>query len=398
MPFAPPELDAVILVVVDDLGLEQSRDEMLMPHLCRMRAEGLWLPHYYTPPVCEPSRMTLMTGCYTPRTGVTGNMGRGQEWGPRLPTMRDLGFPVWSRAIPPPVERSVYGKWRFGDSQSNGAMSWVGWDDWAVWDPVGPDGGDRHHLATLQDGFAPIEPAYTEAYCCHRVIRQLGNGIEDARPQMIYWPMLLVHDPVHQPPGQPDSSRESMIRHADRLIGHVAEYIRITGMRAIILVTSDNGAVGEGKRELTPEGCQVGMTAWGPGIIQPGFRSSAVLDATDVAPTLCALWGAEMPDVDGHSFAPLLIDPEWTGWPREVAVCALSARLVPYEGRYLIPADGRPSQRAAFMRGKWQDGVGRTWNRQTVQTGERIDDAHPGAAKLREAREALPEDRRIELL
>ena len=84
-----------------------------------------------------------------------------------------------------------------------------------------------------------------------------------------------------------------------------------TGIRenTVVMFTADNGTGGEGKGQPTELGARVPMIVNGPGLVKPMGRSDALVDTSDVMPTLIALSGMRFPadhPFDAQSFAPIL--------------------------------------------------------------------------------------------
>ena len=72
----------IVIVVSDDqgwgdLGIHGNRN-IRTPHIDSLAAEGALFDRFYVSPVCAPTRASLLTGRYHPRTGVRG-VTRGQE-------------------------------------------------------------------------------------------------------------------------------------------------------------------------------------------------------------------------------------------------------------------------------------------------------------------------------
>src|SRR5580704_7765956 len=64
----------IVLIIADDLGfgdLRCSGSQFPTPNLDNMAQQGVQFTQYYAgSPVCSPSRASLLTGRYAPRTGV----------------------------------------------------------------------------------------------------------------------------------------------------------------------------------------------------------------------------------------------------------------------------------------------------------------------------------------
>jgi uncharacterized sulfatase len=84
----------VLLITVDDLrdyGGAFRRDVVKTPNLDRLRARGVTFERAYVQyPVCNPSRVSMMTGLRAEQTGVTGNDTIFRDRLPDLVTMPQL--------------------------------------------------------------------------------------------------------------------------------------------------------------------------------------------------------------------------------------------------------------------------------------------------------------------
>ena len=64
----------IILIVTDDQGYgdmgSHGNQTIQTPHIDKFASESTEFTHFYTAPVCAPTRASLMTGRYNYRTGV----------------------------------------------------------------------------------------------------------------------------------------------------------------------------------------------------------------------------------------------------------------------------------------------------------------------------------------
>lgn len=107
----------------------------------------------------------------------------------------------------------------------------------------------------------------------------------------------------------------AMIEQVDEQFGRILEALERTGQRdnTIVIFMSDHGE-SLGDHGLTQKGCRFfdGLTrvpliwSW-PGHFQAGLRSDALVELTDVAPTIFELAGLPIPaGVQGRSLVPIL--------------------------------------------------------------------------------------------
>jgi arylsulfatase A-like enzyme len=134
------------------------------------------------------------------------------------------------------------------------------------------------------------------------------------------WPGIDGYDPaaVRLPPTFVDTrqTREFRARYytdvtkADTLLGEVVELARrhLDPENTLILYTSDHGAQWPlGKWNLYDAGIRVPLIAAWPGVVKPGAKSDALVQWTDLLPTLIDAAGGEpASDIDGRSFLKVL--------------------------------------------------------------------------------------------
>jgi arylsulfatase A-like enzyme len=95
----------------------------------------------------------------------------------------------------------------------------------------------------------------------------------------------------------------------DEGVGRVLDYLERSGLskRTLVLYMSDNGfSLGEhgliDKRHAYEESIRIPMLAWAPGYVPPGSTVRQLVRNIDVAPTIMALGGLDLPpDMDGRS-------------------------------------------------------------------------------------------------
>lgn len=110
------------------------------------------------------------------------------------------------------------------------------------------------------------------------------------------------------------------VSYADGNIGRMIDALDECGVRdnTIIMVWGDHGwHLGDmgawGKATNYEIATRVPLMIWTPNMVDDkrGMKTDALVELVDMYPTLCELAGLSLPDhLEGHSFAPLLSDPD----------------------------------------------------------------------------------------
>ena len=333
-----PEKPNILLILADDVGREvlgsYGGTSYPTPHLDRLARTGLRFEHAYSMPVCHPSRICLMTGRYPFR----------------------LGHPVWGtfpdqweeRTLPQVLKRAGYataiaGKWQLTLLREDPEHPFrLGFDQYSLF---GWHEGPRYYEPLIWEN-GRIRSDVRGEYGPDVYVRFLTEFMERHRsgPFFAFYSMALCHDVTDDldepvpfgPRGRYDSYQE-MVEAMDQRVGRLVEALDRLGLRekTLIFFTTDNGTpkrsiitardgklvrepvssrLGEriipgGKGDLTDAGTRVPTIANWKGTLPQGESTDAMLDFSDLLPTLADLGGAEIPPdqtLDGTSFAPLL--------------------------------------------------------------------------------------------
>lgn len=325
----------VLLVMVDDLGPEwisACGGGMETPNIDRIAKEGTVFENAYSMPKCTPTRATLLTGQYPYRHGWVNHWdvprwGAGCHFDPEL-------NPSWTQALKAAGYRTaIAGKWQLNDFRVQPEiLQEHGFDEWCMW--TGGEGGnpksnERYHTPYVHtnEGSALREGAFgPDLYTDFLVDFMRRHRTE---PMLLYYPMALTHTPLVPTPMDPeaatkDERHRAMVRYTDHLVGRLLDTIDELDLahRTLVIFTTDNGTargingtlngreVGGGKGRMSEAGCRAPFFTRWVGQVSPGRRVPALVDFTDIFPTMLELAGAPTPEghhVDGVSFAdPLL--------------------------------------------------------------------------------------------
>jgi len=341
---AEPPRPNIILLMGDDHGWEEvgynGHPYVKTPFLDEMAATGLRLDNFYAQPVCSPTRGNVLTGRHPNRYGT---FTPGRSLRPEEITvaqlLRDAGYAT-----------GHFGKWHVGPVKkasptSPGAMGFdesLSHDNFFEMDPVlsrngGPpktfygesseiivDETIRYIEKQRQAGTpfftviwfgSPHEP-YSGLKTDLALYRDLPQSYADKTVSLTSNETGLR---TKRPLRDVLIERYAEITAMDRSIGKLRNALKTLGLRdnTLLWYCGDNGMPPSGRRDsrfrgqkgkLYENGIRVpGLIEWPAGI--PAPRSSTVNAVTsDILPTLCALAGADTPDVplDGIDLVPLL--------------------------------------------------------------------------------------------
>ena len=354
---APPAPN-VVLIVADDLGWADvgfHGGEIATPHLDALTARGMRFDQFYVQPTCSPTRIALMTGRYTFRTG-------GQ-----LCVLRPYhthGAPLEDRFLPEMLRDAGYrtaitGKWHLGLARRAYWPTSRGFD--LQYGPLGGSVGYFDHAGhgTLdwqdQDHVPLREEGYATTLLGDRATQIIRDHNFKTQPLFLYTPFTAPHLPLEARPEDlaryahiADKQRRTyaaMVHALDEQVGRIVAAIADAGVeeQTLILFASDNGGHNDGASNLplrggkgTPfeGGIRVPAFAVWPGHLGAGTRFAEPLHAIDLFPTLAGLSGGSL-----ESGRPLDgVDV----WPAVSGAAPLAARELVHN---VIDKSGRGSLR-----------------------------------------------------
>lgn len=361
----------VVMILIDDLGhygvtaygadkIASVQDQfepvrVETPRIDSLAKEGMLCEQAYAYPLCEPTRIALMSGKNNVRNYLR----------PKSQHASDITFgDLFQRAG---YKTCVVGKWKQtrGTKEIPGEkyISEFGWDEFCCFDVTGE--GRRmiepnFWVNGKHGDFDGIDPITGRRYYGPDIINRyaldyLDRTTED--PFFLYYSMVLVHD-EHTPtpdtmpkevfdnfdinkPGEFGNMKgdvrkyyPDMLRYTDKMIGQVLDKLDERGLRenTLVVVMGDNGTkecfahiLPDGTTFVGGKGCNmenglhVPLLLRAPGKIPAGKAYSGLINVTDICPTLCAATGVDVPNVDemdGVSFWEQATGKA-TGAPRE---------------------------------------------------------------------------------
>jgi arylsulfatase A-like enzyme len=358
----------VLFIIADDLGATDlgatGSTFYETPHIDSIAKNGMrFTDGYAASPVCSPSRYSVLTGKYTPRSGITdyigSGMGRNAEIvNPLLPPPNSAAIPSDEITLADAFKAAGYttflaGKWHLGNNESSEYPEHHGFDI--------NKGGYRQ--GTPANFYAPYKnPRLDDGPAGEslnlRLGRETATFIEQHKDQRFFafLSFYAPHTPIQttkekwrkyrdkaEKMGPLDRERfkeddgyltrvvqdnpryAGLVEEMDDAVGIVLDKLKELGLdkKTIVVFTSDNGGVsiarGESYTSVLPfrggkgqdfeGGSRVPFLIQAPSITKPGSVNPTPVIGTDFYPTLLELAGLPLKPkqhLDGTSLAPLL--------------------------------------------------------------------------------------------
>jgi arylsulfatase A len=361
----------VILMMADDLGAKElacyGHPEHRTPNLDELARTGIRFETCYTACICHPTRFEIMTGQYGCTNGVyqfAGRPGGPKHDSPEEQIVNHLTFGKVLKSAG--YATAMAGKWQLTGKIPNLVVE-CGFDEYCMW-------AYKHNLpegVKHQGGWEGAVGRKTSRYWHPSIVRNgqyVPTTIDDYGPDMftdfvidfatrhkegpffIYFPMALTHGPHYSTPLTNPNEKEKFrhdkankfgenVQYMDHIVGRIVRALDQLGVRddTIVIFTADNGTGGEGKGTATELGARVPMIVNCPGRVNQVGVSGALVDTSDVMPTLVELAETSLPadhPIDGRSLVPILRGKQTD--VREWIFSYLGDRRVLRTKRYLL--------------------------------------------------------------
>jgi N-sulfoglucosamine sulfohydrolase len=312
----------IVLIHCHDLGrhLGCYGADVETPNVDALADEGaLFRNHFVSAPQCSPSRGSLHTGMYPHNNGLMGLASRG-EWRfnqgvtPLPALLREHGY-----------QTSLVGV----QHAAADAGPWVG------------ETGRPERL-----GFEHVESYDEDLYRAEDVADRFAERVDDLAMESPFFASLGFSEPhrpfrkdyvddeaydsrdpekVTPPSYLPDTDglREDtadlhtlIAETLDPAVGRISEALGDAGIEeeTILAFTTDHGAaLPRAKMTCYDPGIESALLVRYPETVPESAEYDELLSNVDIFPTLCDFAGVDVPtNVDGRSFAPLLLDDEYT--------------------------------------------------------------------------------------
>lgn len=332
----------IIVILVDDLGWSDlgcfGSQYYMTPNIDKLTEQGMKFTSAYMMPTCSPSRASLMTGEYPPRTGIFSV----DVYAYAPLKMRKLkGIPSKRYLVSEDVtiaevlknagyKTGSFGKWHLGNNEETYPTN-QGFDVNVGGCEAGSPKSYFSPFKKIKNIDVKEEGKYITEVLTDSVCAFI-QGNKD-KPFFIYFPFYQVHVPVHAKKewvekyqgkegfyGQNNPNYGAMVSYMDYSVGRVLDKLEELNLskNTIVVLTSDNGGqimvtsntpLNGQKGNLYEGGIRVPLIVKWPGKTKPGSSSDVPVTVVDYFPTLAEMAGAAIPEnkiTDGESIVPLL--------------------------------------------------------------------------------------------
>ena len=355
----------IIVIVVDDLGYGDLScldvvDDVKTPNIDRLAKSGVYFSNAYaTAPICNASRIAIMTGSYQQRQKTFWYSGPG---------LADKSFTTIAETLKTrDYKTACIGKFHHGGSDSVDGRGFPmnhGFDTF-----YGFSGGTKHYLhhdakyknRNLHEGpmYVGRKKENIEGFTTELFGQQAREFIKTNKDHSFYLHLSFnaVHNFTHQLPesylkekdlkGFKDVDNKKnywqwrqkigypahpegrdyylgQLYFMDREIGLLLdqlETLKLTNNTAIFFISDNGGSLVTyannkplkgGKYTLFEGGTRVPFIVSFPGTYNSG-KSDNLVSAMDIYPTICAMTNSEIPEqIDGLNLDPLLTGKDKT--------------------------------------------------------------------------------------
>src|SRR5690606_30626369 len=269
--------------MADDLAIwdiePYGSTEVHTPHLARLASEGICLDNMFNlVPICAPTRQSLLTGLGPVRNGAYPNHSTIYEGIKTLPIyMQELGY-----------RAALIGKKHYGPEASF---------------PFDFLGGRNHDNGDGQDVDLSKASAYINA-ASDEPFFLLFTSNQPHTPWNRGNPDVYDPDKIELRPNMVDTdlTRKQMTRYfaeityLDSLVGACLDIIERSPHRdntIVMFATEQGNSFPFSKWTLYDQGLRSGFIVRWPGSVKPNSRNPAMVQYTDILPTLVEIAGGD---------------------------------------------------------------------------------------------------------
>jgi arylsulfatase A len=319
--------------MADDMGYEclscNGSTSYSTPNLDKLASAGIRGENCISQPLCTPSRVKIMTGQYN---------YRNYEYFTYLnPNQRTFGNALKEAGY----ETCIVGKWQLNglkyklDGYKDMSRPiHFGFDEYCLWQLTytKQQGGERFANPFIEQNGKVLERD-EDAYGPDVFFNYATDFIERnaEKPFLLYYPMVLVHDPFVPTPDSKEWSDKNlrykqnkkyfkdMVEYADKIVGGIVTKLEELNIadNTLLIFTGDNGThysintstinggVKGAKGNTIDAGVHVPLVISWPSKIKKGSVHKELIEFSDFFPTITELAGSNE-NSDGKSFTNLL--------------------------------------------------------------------------------------------
>lgn len=333
---APP---SILVLVIDDLGAYElaaygAANPLPAPNLDRLAAQGVTFTRAWANPLCGPSRAALLTGRHAHRTGHGTNIRvvDDDSWFP----LSETTIAEWVADAPTPFSRAAVGKWHLATWAEGGGARVLAHGFQTYRGALGNLYRDQTTNGAAADylSWEKVVDTQVSRVTGYVTVDEVDDAIALSGSLPAPWLMYVGFHATHEPHSAPPAEHlpfpppadlvdrradfASMLAVLDAQIGRLLDAIPPDTHVVLVADNGDDEDVrppDRGERQvkgsLFEGGARVPLIIRSPTVSTPGATSRALVDLTDLFPTLAA-W-AQRPatgDLDGRSLIPFLLRPD----------------------------------------------------------------------------------------
>jgi len=327
----------IVFILSDDLGWADfgfnGSTAGLTPNIDRLAAQGTRLTQFYATPVCATTRAALMTGRYPFRQWMDW---RSEDFGKPdylallnmklahlpdgTPTRRIMGLDTKERTLAGALKEAGYstaimGKWHLGEWLPEHLPMGRGFDHQYGFYGWGIDYNNYCIPHNAPAVFAVydwhrnqqplLEQGYSTDLIANEAVRLLAAQPK-GKPFFHYVAFNAIHGPLEEIPRHRDTldKRSAALKCLDEAVGRILGALDQYGFAqdTLVVFANDNGGLTEevnrpwrGTKNTTWEGgIRVPCILRWPGRLKPGVTNDALINVTDLFPTLVTLAGGSL--------------------------------------------------------------------------------------------------------
>jgi arylsulfatase A-like enzyme len=322
----------ILLILADDLGYKDcgftGSKVFETPNLDALSKKGMVFTNAYAGAGnCAPSRASLLSGKYSPRTGVyaVGSTTRGPVKEMKLVPVKNTNelnssFVTFAEALKREgYTTGIFGKWHLGTSETTRPEA-QGFDVYFDSRKINPN--KRRNDPADPKGIFSLTAA----------AMKFMEANKD-KPTMTYLAHHAIHSSLESRPASLQKFLDkgidkqlalyaACIYDLDESIGNLMQFLKTSGLdkNTLIVITSDNGATPKSSQEPLRgnKGCyyeggirEPFIALW-PGKIKAGTIQNTPIINLDLYPTFLAVAGNTKVKLDGENLLPLFLSQAQT--------------------------------------------------------------------------------------